>query len=120
MNQEILILVLSSGAIMIAKTHTEDSDTKPGKKYILEDPLGITYAPDGSVSPGEDRPYGILDVLLLADTNIIKIHEDHIIYSHGVDSEISRQYNQFLLSRLGPVLDDETMASSVELIDDDE
>ena len=122
-SSKVLVLCLTPGNLVIAKTTVKKSKNKSGHVYVLEDPLGIRYTPNPEVHPDEDTPYGVVDLMVLADTNVIEIHEDHVVYQHGANWDIIRQYNQFLLARMGPIPDEPDGVKESRLdfiIDEDE
>ena len=122
-SSKVLVMCLTPGTLLIAKTTVKKSASKSGNVYVLEDPLGIRYTPNPEIHPDEDKPYGVVDLMVLSDTNTLEIHEDHVVYQHGANHDIIRQYNHFLLARMGPIPDEPEEVKEFGLdfvIDEDE
>tara|TARA_Y100001949_G_scaffold168960_1_gene168309 strand:+ start:665 stop:1045 length:381 start_codon:yes stop_codon:yes gene_type:complete len=108
MRKQVLIISLDGGFLIISKVSVEGDVqervyARPGKIYLLEDPLGISYNSNPNIDPKEDTPFSVIDILVMSDTNEIKIHEDKVAYFYPPSPDIIHQYNQVLLSKLEPI-----------------
>jgi len=112
-NEQVLIMTLVTGQLVIGKVITEDAKEKtysrPGKTYTLEDPLGIAYKTNSDKDLPEDSMFSVVNILALSASNKIKIHEDNVLYFYSPTEKIVDRYNQILLNKVEPLPSDEVV-----------